>query len=250
MKKDIEWLKSAIQKNLDFYNDEDEEWQMAKVRAYAKSLDLINQLDEPEVLLPEVNLDVFLDDLKEYVKEQQSLSSNVGMAHTPAGNDTHYRQYEFVLECIGEYEPSEELKELVPKQELPMIPRFVAEWIEEVKPDNSLRLAFAYIAQQKRDNYDDELAFWVEEGNSETFARAWLFGFTVEEEQRYRVVDRHEVHLLAKEEGHNKVETVAELVEIYGPEYVELDYNLTEQEIKDYDERYWPFAVKVEELEE
>src|SRR5699024_5186400 len=45
VKKDIEWLKSAIQQNLDFYNDNDEEWQMAKVRAYAKSLDLINQLD-------------------------------------------------------------------------------------------------------------------------------------------------------------------------------------------------------------
>ena len=53
MKKDIEWLKSAIQMNLDFYNDKDEEWQMAKVRAYAKVLDLINQLDEPEVLSKE-----------------------------------------------------------------------------------------------------------------------------------------------------------------------------------------------------
>ena len=53
MKKDIEWLKSAIQMNLDFYNDKDEEWQMAKVRAYGKALDLINQLDETEVLSQE-----------------------------------------------------------------------------------------------------------------------------------------------------------------------------------------------------
>src|SRR5699024_6957703 len=53
VKKDLNWLKSAIQQNLDFYNDKDEEWQMAKVRAYAKSLDLINQLDEPEVLSQE-----------------------------------------------------------------------------------------------------------------------------------------------------------------------------------------------------
>src|SRR5699024_937572 len=51
VKKDLNWLKSAIQQNLDFYNDKDEEWQMAKVRAYAKSLDLINQLDEPEITL-------------------------------------------------------------------------------------------------------------------------------------------------------------------------------------------------------
>src|SRR5699024_7955281 len=40
VKKDLNWLKSAIQQNLDFYNGKDEEWQMAKVRAYAKSLDL------------------------------------------------------------------------------------------------------------------------------------------------------------------------------------------------------------------
>lgn len=74
---------------------------------------------------------------------------------------------------------------LVPKQELPVIPRFVANWIEEVKPDNSLRVAFEYIAQQKRDNHDDELASWVEEGNSETFARAWVSGYEVEQEPKF-----------------------------------------------------------------
>ena len=72
-------------------------------------------------------------------------------------------------------------KLLVPKQELPVIPKFVAEWIKETKPYNSLRVAFEYIAQRKRDNHDDELALWVEEGNSEAFARAWLDGYTVEE---------------------------------------------------------------------
>ena len=70
-------------------------------------------------------------------------------------------------------------------QELPVIPQFVAEWIKETKPYNSLRVAFEYIAQRKRDNHDDELALWVEEGNSETFARAWLDGYEIEQEPKY-----------------------------------------------------------------
>ena len=70
-----------------------------------------------------------------------------------------------------------------------------------------------------------------------------------EEEQKYCVIDRHKYYLLAKEEEHNKVATVAELVESYGHE-LDINYNLTEQEIKDYDPRYWAFAKPIEEMEE
>lgn len=126
-----------------------------------------------------------------------------------------------------------------------MIPKFVAKWIEEVKPDNSLRVAFEYIAQRKRDNYDDELAFWVEEGNSETFARAWLDGYEVEEEQKYYVLDKEDNILLIR--GYRGIEK-ADNLKITNSGGGAL--KLTEQEIKDYDERFWPFAVKVEEMEE
>lgn len=134
-------------------------------------------------------------------------------------------------------------------QELPVIPKFVAEWISAIKPDNSLRVAFEYIAQRKKDYYDDELAFWVEEGNSEAFARAWLDGFTVEEEQKYYVInDENELIL-----GWSQSAYMTPCIE--GFEYMvhhgrQNLFQLTEQEIKEYDERYWPFAVPVEELEE
>lgn len=131
-----------------------------------------------------------------------------------------------------------------------MIPKFVAKWIEEVKPDNSLRVAFEYIAQRKRDNYDDELAFWVEEGNSETFARAWLDGYEVEEEQKYYVLDK-EGNLLIRGYSNGSVGRVGDRMkpDLY-PDWNKKNLPLTEQEIKDYDERFWPFAVKVEEMEE
>ena len=137
---------------------------------------------------------------------------------------------------------------LVPKQELPVIPKFVAEWIEESKPYLSLRVAFEYIAQGKKDSHDDEqLAFWVEEGNSETFARAWLTypNIEVEKEKKYRVKDKN-VFMLFKLDG--KVVPTAEHFIVSTTCNIEND--LTEQEIKDYDERYWAFAVPVEEEEE
>ena len=134
---------------------------------------------------------------------------------------------------------------LVPKQELPVIPKFVAEWIEETKPYKSLRVAFEYIAQRKRDNHDDKLAFWVEEGNSETFARAWLDGYEIEQEPKY-YVDLDTAAYVAKWDGNGQVDIYTD--GISGSD--EFEFHLTEQEIKDYDERYWPFAVKVEGLEE
>jgi len=135
-------------------------------------------------------------------------------------------------------------------QELPVIPQFVADWISEVKPDNSLRVAFEYIAQRKIDNYDDELAFWVEEGNSETFARAWLDGFTVEEEQKYYVMNNDNRMMLVRMMD-GKTITEADpfpFGELYDGE--KKSHRLTEQEIKDYDERYFAFAVRVEEVKE
>lgn len=122
MKKDIAWLKAEVEK---------QDIVMDKGYIYTSDLlYLIDKLDEPKVLSQEGSINIVLDDLKEYIKEQQSLSQNVGLAHTSAGNDTHYKQYDYVLECINEYEPSDELQNLfVPKQELPLIPKHILEFI-------------------------------------------------------------------------------------------------------------------------
>lgn len=122
MKKNIEWLKAEVEK---------QDIVMDKGYIYTNDLIyLIDSLDEPEVLSQEGTINIVLDDLKEYIKEQQSLSQNVGLAHTSAGNDTHYKQYDYVLECISEYEPSDELQNLlVSNQELPLIPKHILEFI-------------------------------------------------------------------------------------------------------------------------
>lgn len=154
----------------------------------------------------------------------------------PAENEYVVEQYRQIMELIDQLDEPQK----------PVIPQFVANFIRETKPNNSLRLAFEYIAQQKIDNYDDELALWVEEGNSELFARAWIDGYEVEREKVYHVVNKKNYFMLRKYDG---------LVDIFhvSPSMSRDEYGkdtrfmLTEKEIKDYDERFWAFAEEVEE---
>ena len=142
---------------------------------------------------------------------------------------------------------------LVPKQELPVVPQYVVDWYEKHKDNLEGQLqGIAYnLNKYGAMTVLNKVDGWINKTEKPLQTLASLsFGYEVEEEQKYRVIDSHKVYLLAKEEDRNEVETVAKFVEIYGYDHAELDYNLTEQEIKDYDERFWPFAVKVEETEE
>ena len=118
MKKDKKWLKKEIATEMiELEPNRKERRSDVKYQTLRDVAQKIDQLDELQVLSHEENINIVLDDLKEYIKEQQLLSQNIGLAHTSAGNDTHYRQYDYVLECIDEYEPSEDLQNLlVPKQ--------------------------------------------------------------------------------------------------------------------------------------
>ena len=70
------------------------------------------------------------------------------------------------------------------RQELnkPVIPQFVADWIEECKNDDfHLFGAMEAISLNQK-----KLDYWFrEDDNMELFARAWLDGYEVEEEKRY-----------------------------------------------------------------
>lgn len=68
----------------------------------------------------------------------------------------------------------------------PVVPQFVADWIEYCKT-NEISLGYAlYCSEEASDKkaYD-----WIVESleNQETFARAWLYGYEVEKEKRYLV---------------------------------------------------------------
>lgn len=124
----------------------------------------------------------------------------------------------------------------------PEIPQFVADWIEKSKETTTLYGAMSGCPR--------ELDYWFIDGdnsNQEVFARAWLDGYTVKEEPKYYVMNNENELLLSKNNMGNVItysqdyEQVKEILSDLG------HYQLTEQEIKDYDKRYWAFAERVEE---
>lgn len=80
----------------------------------------------------------------------------------------------------------EDLKELDETQEVE-IPIFVADWIEVCKEHLTSSLYLAMTPSfLKANNQGIELTIWIKK-NEETFARAWLDGYEVEQEKRYLV---------------------------------------------------------------
>ena len=84
----------------------------------------------------------------------------------------------------------------------------------------------------------------------------WISGFIedlknlVEKEQKYYVINNEKYFLLVKNKAHGFVFSTGGNSRLGGLKNSSAKFELTEQEIKDYDERYWAFAKPVEELEE
>lgn len=134
---------------------------------------------------------------------------------------------------------------IVPKQELPVIPEFVADWIEEERGTMSnWKLPSRFISDSKYKK-DQRRYKWSQfEGNMDKFMSALINGYEVEVEQKFYVLTSSEKILLTKEGG-----VVRETYQVYSwiNERDKEHYQLTEQEIRDYDPRYMAFVIPVEE---
>lgn len=71
--------------------------------------------------------------------------------------------------------------------EKPVIPQFVAEWIEVCKEHLTTSLYTAMNPNFMKENSQSfDLILWIKKtSNQDLFARAWLDGYEVEEEKRY-----------------------------------------------------------------
>ena len=161
MKKDIEWLRYKLEasrevdmnKSIKWKNSTLGEHHAAREKATKEALDSLDQLNEPEVLS------------QEWIDEN---SMNLPM-NSPMTRWVSVSKLQNLL---------------VPKRELPSIPKFVAEWIEEMKQDER-PLYSAMSSLMNKTNH--EWAIWkrANKNFSEIVAQAWLDGFTVEEEPKY-----------------------------------------------------------------
>ena len=129
-------------------------------------------------------------------------------------------------------------------QELPVIPKFVADWIESRKNNYPFDVIGVY--QRMNESFANEqtreVLSWIHETelNRNSFARAWLDGYTIEEDTKYRVqIGGHFVKF--DSEGNMSTTTRSNSITTK-PKLHSLGFNL--------DKAVESGLVKVEELEE
>ena len=246
MKKDIEWLIEEIEEDIKSWGGGNPDYFRGAEDAYENVKDWLNQLDESEITL---------DRAFEKIAESYPMTKEEIPRHLErlvVYGEPEVLSLEWISEnaVVGQYPdgmgyivPAYKLQNLlVPKQELPVIPKFVAEFMIE-KEDYMLYELF-----------DDEWLYeehnrvekWLYDNDELTnkqreidLVMARACGYVVEEEQKYVVPVAKNLYLVKSESGDLGI----------GNEPSEMRYEFTEQEIKDYDERYIPFMVPVEEME-
>lgn len=166
----------------------------------------------------------------------------------PSKNDMYIAGY-----GVARTEIIKDLKQLDEPQK-PVMPQSIAVLIEKYKEDDvqltDILVCFKDWLESEEGDYRDEISWVV--ANPETFMRAWLIGYEVEKEPLYRVImpnpqaKNGNVLVLRKtQQGTITVNKVKAFTALHGE-----GLDLTEDEIKSVDERYWAFAVPVEEVVE
>lgn len=101
-------------------------------------------------------------------------------------------KYEYLNhDCFRRVDTSEVLKDLkqLDEPQKVKVPQMVADWIDVCKENLAIGLYSAMNPDfLKQWNKSDELICWIKKtSNQELFARAWLDGYEVEKEKKYRV---------------------------------------------------------------
>ncbi|MDT6293744.1 DUF1642 domain-containing protein [Enterococcus faecium] len=143
---------------------------------------------------------------------------------------------------------SADMLEQLDEPQKPVVPKFVADWIElcKEKADLISCLSGSYeygVNQYKRITEDEDWLF--EADHQELVARAWLYGYEVEKEPLYTVTLSLDLkyYLVIDEYECDRISpTLTTTSNVLGYRYY-----LTEKEIKSADNNLWPFAVPVEE---
>lgn len=218
MKKDIEWLKAQICIEMMYLeHNRKERWSGVKYQTLRSVSQKINQLDETEVLS------------QKWIDE-----------HSFSLLDGYPWKKAVLIDDLQNL--------LVPKQELPVIPKYVADYIDGRKEVGfPIYQAIRIVRENSRFEHS-HLREWLSTNKGqETFARAWLDGYEVEEEHKYYVLDSGDVPLL--ERVGNQIQRTTTELSIYEKGRDNSRFKLTEQEIKNYDERFWAFAERIEQAD-
>jgi gp178 len=143
------------------------------------------------------------------------------------------------------------------------IPQSVADWIRKCKTFKSFAVSLSFALQPsvwEANGLSGECIEWLTDAeNQDTFARAWLDGYTIEEEKKYKItlLNRNDGDLylvnqnadLADKYGHF---SPVVLLFTKGTNFSEKCYKLTKKEVVSHDFG-WVFdcpGIKIEEVDD
>ena len=158
-------------------------------------LDLVKQLDEPETGHADEapryvkNILARLRELPEHDREVwlKAIMGEFERDFSRAKWREGYEQGKFEGEWVGQQlKDADKIRQELNK---PVIPQFVADWIEVCKEHLTHSLYTAMTPNFMKENGQSlDLILWIKKAsNQDIFARAWLDGYEVEEEKRYVV---------------------------------------------------------------
>ena len=129
-----------------------------------------------------------------------------------------------------------------------VVPKFVAEWIEKEKEKkNKSRLSHA-LGRVFNDSNELSLYIKQQEGDyTETIAKAWIYGYTVEKEKRYTVeIPNPDSDSLTVLEKFDDGTVVISQMAVFPVDWRnQAEYQLTEAEIRNRFEWAWQWAKEV-----
>ena len=130
---------------------------------------------------------------------------------------------------------------IVNEPEKPVVPKFVAEWIEELKKSHS-NMAWVWQVYPN----EPKVKNWLE-SNTEKFMRAWLDGYEIEQEKLYTVEipDPYGIYKI-RYLFRDSVGNILIGGNYYSDIFLNVETHLTETEIKKDFEWAWQFAKEVE----
>ena len=161
----------------------------------------------------------------------------------PVGDTKYYAAVHVKTLIAQADEEIANLKSQLQQQALPVVPERVAEWIEILKTKGlkPLKNPETYGETGFTEEKLQNIVFWISE-HQEDYMRAWLDGYQFEKPQLFKLIFPNSTAVLQKDgELNSFADTVYK-------RYL-IENAMTEQEIKSIDERYWQFAVPVEDGE-
>ena len=182
----------------------------------------------------------------ENMMNKQELIKNIKSLAREASQQWPHEEMVELPDVLREIDQLEEPEVL--SQELPVIPKYISDWFEENKEHFEDRLKSAIKYREINDGPSD-FDVWLDNPHNKPLQTLgnMFNGYEVEEEQKYYVINKEKELIL----GWSQSAYMTPCIEGY--EYMKHNgrenlFQLTEQEIKDYDKRYIPFMIPVEEM--